>query len=91
MDNEDCLNQVVLEFACRVSSTEEITVLSCVEPGMRPGTWGGVMAAQCSARHDGGGGNVRRNVSGVSNSIRIGVFVLGDGLSANRSREHNRN
>lgn len=39
------------------------------------------MVAQCSARRDGEGGNVRRNVSGVSNSIRTGVFVLDDGLS----------
>ena len=49
------------------------------------------MVAQCSPRRDGGRGNVRRNVSGVSNSIRTGVFVLDDGLSANRSRKHNRN
>ena len=63
------VNHVVLEFACRVSSTKEITVLSCVEPGMRPGTWGRVMVAQCSAHRDDEEGNVRRNVSGVSNSI----------------------
>lgn len=30
------LSQVALKFPCRVSSTKEITVLSCVEPGMRP-------------------------------------------------------
>ena len=81
------LNQVVLE--CRVSSTKGIAVLSYVEPGMRLGIWSRVMVVQCFSNDE--EGNVRRNVSGVSNSIRTGIFVLNDGLLANRSREHDRN